>query len=185
MRQAPYSILQRIFVFALVFLLQLPNFSGIACAGDSTSFNPVPIPVVAKGAGGVPVGTIIAWPVAQNPADMENWLECNGQSISASVYPELSALVGAKVPDFRGVFLRGVDAGKGYDIGRIVGSYQEDMVGPHVHRMKFWRHNADGGGIWAYPKYDADDGTLWTHPNDGLETRPKNMSVRYFIRAQQ
>lgn len=61
------------------------------------------------GGGGVPVGTIIAWPVATNPEGWSEglWLECNGQAISQTVYPELWALVGASVPNLQGRFLRG------------------------------------------------------------------------------
>lgn len=33
------------------------------------------------------------------------WLECNGQSTAA--YPVLAAIIGANVPDYRGIFLRG------------------------------------------------------------------------------
>ncbi len=81
--------------------------AGTVLAGDATGFDPTRVAVVAKGAGGVPVGTIVAWPVAKNPEDMDNWLECNGQTVNATVYPELFALVGGTVPDFRGLFLRG------------------------------------------------------------------------------
>ncbi len=41
--------------------------------------------------GGVPVGTIVAWPVATNPDDWDKWLECNGQSITRTAYPEIHA----------------------------------------------------------------------------------------------
>ncbi|MDR2744702.1 MAG: phage tail protein, partial [Desulfovibrio sp.] len=68
------------------FLLPL---QAISFAADSTSFDPTKIPIVAKSSGGVPVGTVVAWPVATNPADMDKWLECNGQTISSTVYPEL------------------------------------------------------------------------------------------------
>ncbi len=80
---------------------------------DATSFNPTAVEVTAKATSSIPVGTIISWPVAQNPADWQNsdgsynWLECNGQSISKTVYPELFALVGGHTPDLRGLFLRG------------------------------------------------------------------------------
>jgi hypothetical protein len=92
----------------LQFCMALPVMSAAKYA-DSTTFNPVPIPVNAKNAGGgVPVGTIISWPSATNPEDPDNWLECNGQSFSPAVYPELSSAMGkATVPDFRGLFLRG------------------------------------------------------------------------------
>ena len=75
-----------VFVFCL--MLQLVA-TGSALAGDATSFDPTRVAVVAKGAGGVPVGTIVAWPVAKNPEDMDNWLECNGQTVNPTVYPAL------------------------------------------------------------------------------------------------
>jgi hypothetical protein len=80
---------------------------SIAFVSDSASFDPLIVPIEAKGSGGVPVGTIIAWPVATDPDDMENWLECNGQAINSTAYPELFSLVGSVVPDMRGLFLRG------------------------------------------------------------------------------
>jgi hypothetical protein len=40
-----------------------------------------------------------------NPEDYENWLECNGQSTAG--YPDLAAIVGATVPNYKGMFLRG------------------------------------------------------------------------------
>ena len=54
---------------------------------------------------GVPIGTILAWPSHTLPADGGVWLLCNGQSTAG--YPQLSAIVGSNVPDYRGVFLRG------------------------------------------------------------------------------
>lgn len=87
--------------------LLLPLLASAPIHGaDSTSFDPTKVEVKAKGAG-IPVGMIFAWPVGKNPDDMDNWLECNGQSISQSVYPELFAVVGGQTPDLRGLFLRG------------------------------------------------------------------------------
>ena len=56
---------------------------------------------------GVPVGTVIAWPVNTLPVTSgEKWLECNGQSCSA--YPALVAVLGkSTVPDYRNRFLEG------------------------------------------------------------------------------
>lgn len=77
-------------------------------AADATSFNPTTVKVTAKPISSIPVGTIISWPVAQNPADWQNpdgsynWLECNGQNFSQAAYPELFAVLGGQVPDLRG-----------------------------------------------------------------------------------
>jgi len=84
-----------------------------APAADSASFDPVPVPITAESIGGVPIGTIIAWPVGINPADWDKWLDCNGQSIDSTVYPELWALMPVCSPNLRctpnlqGLFLRG------------------------------------------------------------------------------
>ncbi|WP_051643861.1 phage tail protein [Bilophila wadsworthia] len=88
-------------LFLLCFGLALPWV-----AADGTSFNPTTISVKSVGAS-IPVGTVITWPSNSWPSDRDNWLECNGQSISSAVYPELTSLVGSRVPDYRGIFLRG------------------------------------------------------------------------------
>lgn len=55
--------------------------------------------------GGVPVGTIIAWPSSTAPTEGGTWLLCNGQSCSS--YPKLVALIGNTVPSLNGRFLEG------------------------------------------------------------------------------
>ena len=74
---------------------------------------------------GCPIGTVMAWLVDAAPA---GWLLCNGQVIDGTLYPELRALLGANVPDFRGSFLRGAGLhgnGTWGDSGRAVKSWQE------------------------------------------------------------
>ena len=88
-------------IHLLLWLFLLPLLAQPVLGADATSFDPTKVAVEAKSSGGVPVGTIISWPVATNPEDMDNWLECNGQNISPSVYPELFALVGGQVPNLR------------------------------------------------------------------------------------
>lgn len=64
--------------------------------------------ITMKSAGGVPVGTIIVWPVEKNPEESEKWLDCDGKPIpSPSDYDKLRLLVGNNTPDFTGLFLRG------------------------------------------------------------------------------
>ena len=196
-----------VFVFCL--MLQLVA-AAIAVAGDATSFDPTRVAVVAKGAGGVPVGTIVAWPVAKNPEDMDNWLECNGQTINATVYPELFALIGAKTPDYRGEFLRGHDAGRGIDPGRSMGSTQTDtLLRPSTATGSFSANmNGNGlfrsaSGVFRVTGYTGQGGVennsarearynnvelaldqMWAADKLGTEVRPRNVAVRYFIRAR-
>ena len=53
---------------------------------------------------GVPVGAVLAWPMAKDVPD--DFLECNGQAVSAVSYPKLAAMMG-NTPDMRNVFLQG------------------------------------------------------------------------------
>jgi hypothetical protein len=106
------------FGLVLALLLVLSCAWALAAARDATSFDPLPVTIQAQTQGsGVPVGTIISWPSASHPADAANWLECNGQAITQAAYPELYAVVGAAVPDYRGMFLRGV-GGKSATLGQ-------------------------------------------------------------------
>ena len=98
------AYVSRLLILSLALLFPI---SGTLQAADATSFDPRGVVLKADNSSGVPVGTIIAWPVATNPADMHKWLECNGQTINPAVYPDLAALLGARVPDLRGLFLRG------------------------------------------------------------------------------
>jgi hypothetical protein len=93
-----------------------------AYSADSTSFNPLNVSIKAKGSS-VPIGTVVAWPVSSNPPDWDNWLECNGQGITQAAYPELYALIGGTIPDYRGLFLRGVGGQSG-----AINVYQGDSV---------------------------------------------------------
>ena len=164
---------------ALLFLLPLLASSPIHGA-DATSFDPTRVEVKAKGSG-VPVGMILAWPVGQNPEDMDNWLECNGQSISPSVYPELFALVGPNVPDLRGLFLRG-HGGK----SAALGTTQDQATASSGIQIATAFIDLGGGGWdgWAYAPYPQAGGSWTTLPGTGDETRPVNTAVRYLVRAR-
>ena len=58
-----------------------------------------------KETGGIPIGSITAWPFSTLPSGGD-WLECDGRTISATDYPEYVKQFGNKLPDYRGVFLR-------------------------------------------------------------------------------
>lgn len=77
------------------------------------------------------------------------WLECNGQAVArAGIYNPLFLIIGTiygagdgvstfNVPDYRGMFLRGWDNGRGIDPGRALGStaanHQADGMKSHTH----------------------------------------------------
>ena len=119
-------------LFLLCFGLVLPGV-----AADGTSFNPTTISVKSVGAS-IPVGTVITWPSNSWPSDRDNWLECNGQSISSAVYPELVGVIGSRVPDYRGRFLRGLQSG--HSVGQTVAN----SIKSHNHSQPTHTHSFSG-----------------------------------------
>ena len=188
--------MQKFFVF-LVFTLCLLIPIRPVCGADSTTFNPTTVAVIAKGTSSIPVGTIISWPVAQNPADWQNsdgsynWLECNGQSISKTVYTELFALVGGQVPDLRGLFLRG-HGGNSAALGEPQGDAIRNVTG---RVFSLGMANGGTGPFWSYVDgyFGIGSGSYTKHTTmfdlsrvvpTGNENRPVNMAVRYLVRAR-
>lgn len=188
----------------IIFLVWSLLWAVPAHSLDATSFNPTAVEVTAKATSSIPVGTIISWPVAQNPADWQNsdgsynWLECNGQSISKTVYPELFALVGGQVPDLRGLFLRG-HGGNSAGLGEQQGHAMRDISASGNISVGFGGY-LSGSGIFkpvGSHKVTVIRGTWdnnWSSTNYGLdlsaggvpvanEVRPDNQAVRYLIRA--
>ena len=112
-------------------------------------------------------------------------------------YPELFALIGPKVPDYRGLFLRGLggnSAGLGQiqaDAGRNAAGAFDAMseyvfsgaTGPFTRR---WRANWSDGSddrVGIY-EYFFDLSRVWGAEHTANEFRPANQAVRYFIRAK-
>ena len=88
----------------------------------------------------VPPGKISMF-CTETPPD--GWLECNGASFDENIYVDLSNAIGTiwsdnntyKVPDLRGLFL------KGWDGTGTVGTYEDDEVFNHNHTVDNYTHN--------------------------------------------
>lgn len=155
----------------------------------------------------LPVGVPIPWPLAAAPA---GWLKCNGASFTAAQYPKLAqAYPGLKLPDLRGEFVRGWDDGRGVDAGREILSAQSHDSGPHIHRYGFWTARLNDSSLADFagttilkqitpsaPVIDFDNYPLpnsvitdggvvsaSTQPMSSTETRPRNVSFNYIVRA--
>jgi microcystin-dependent protein len=152
-----------------------------------------------------PPGTIIAYGGDSAPA---GWLMCDGTAFYNSSYPNLYAVIGYRfggnsgslyfnVPDLRGRFLRGRDAGTGRDpdrasrtamnpsgaTGDAVGSVQDDQLRSHTHQ---WL-GSDGNNSPANTDFTAGEfGSKNQYQNTlatgGNETRPINANVNYIIK---
>ena len=201
MRATRENVMKRLLLlFLLCFGLVLPGV-----AADGTSFNPTTISVKSVGAS-IPVGTVITWPSNSWPSDRDNWLECNGQSISSAVYPELVGVVGSRVPDYRGIFLRGQGSQTSTHYGTVthssaaLGQLQGDGI------RTIW--GTFVGGDWSgHNNQGGSSGAFWPSGNAGVqegnrydqirysfdvsrvtpvvgEVRPVNRAVRYLIRAR-
>ena len=71
----------------------------------------------------------MVWPTSTIPTYGRGvWLECNGQSFSRTQFPQLYESLGTtRVPDYRGVFLRGYGSQSGYSSGSL-GVLQRDAT---------------------------------------------------------
>jgi len=78
------------------------------------------------------------------PSAPPGWLKRNGADVSRTAYANLFAVIGTRygagdgtttfnVGDSRGVFVRGLDEGRGVDPGRVLGSLQQSQNLSHAH----------------------------------------------------
>ena len=168
-----------------------------------------------------PIGTVICFAGINIPS---NYMLCDGTKLLISEYSDLFKVIGQtfnqsdtdstlyfNLPDFRGVFLRGLDNGKGKDVGRVLGSYQNDSTklpnnkfstdsnGNHTHSYtrSFYQYN----GLY-HPDNTVSIATGLDNPTNtpsgaisaagshshivtsggDLETRPINISINYIIK---
>jgi microcystin-dependent protein len=153
----------------------------------------------------LPTGTVVylAGPATGVP---NGYLECNGARVNKTTYAALWNVIKARygqddsttfvVPDLRGVFLRGVDGGRGLDAGRGLGSFQEDSIKSHTHNAGVANSSSNdiGGQGWtttnqavnAYRTSDRGVGAWRDNVNLATgtpDTRPKNVSIRAFIKT--
>lgn len=97
-------------------------------------------------------GMIVMVGYSANPPT--GWLKCNGATVSRTTYSALFSAIGTTygsgngsttfhLPDFRGVFPRGWDDGRGYDSGRVFGSSQDSDNKSHNHGGITGNQNSD------------------------------------------
>lgn len=146
-----------------------------------------------------PTGSVIAFAGQTAPS---GWLLCRGQAVSRTTYADLFAIIGTtygvgdnsttfNLPDLRAEFIRGFDAGRGIDIGRVFGSSQGGEIQSHTHLMTY-RRGAEAAGATTDPNgflslnSDTDQG-IYNNSNvivasGGTETRPRNVAMNYIIK---
>lgn len=176
----------------------------------------------------IPVGTVVAFAgmIASSPSippseyttsiEVFGWMICNGKQLLVSEYPELFAVLGYlyggegdkfNLPDYRGLFLRGVDGDANNDPDKSsrkyvknknnpdpydgVGSTQDDALQTHQHTYNVGAPSAGQGSPASAAPTPASQ-ELTGKPTNSLlsndvrtsdaETRPKNIAVHYIIK---
>ncbi|WP_446470778.1 phage tail-collar fiber domain-containing protein [Xenorhabdus stockiae] len=148
--------------------------------------------------GSAPIGVPLPWPQANPPS---GYLVCNGQSFNKATYPKLGlAYPSGKLPDLRGEFIRGLDAGRNVDSGRNVLSLQNQQVQYHAH---VGGHGGRAQGAFGVTNQAGHPGSYHddskqtlpftnngsdyqgfsNHGAIGNETRPRNIAFLYIVRA--
>ncbi len=146
----------------------------------------------------IPVGVPLPWPTETPPS---GWRICNGESFDKKQCPLLAlAYPSGKLPDLRGEFIRGWDAGRKVDNGREILSVQGDslqnftgnitgiqFVGQSPTSGIFKMGSRTGGssigsgtsGVFAVDCSASFQSGLRT----ASETRPRNVAFNYIVRA--
>ena len=149
----------------------------------------------------IPVGSILMFPSLTIP---NGWFECNGDEKSRANYGDLYDIIqytygtgvggNFKLPDLRGVFVRGLDHGKLIDPGRTLGNFQDDLIKTHQHSSTSNLPLVYNNGTTVSQFQNTGTPTAWAgtvnsdtllqgnNIGGGVETRPKNYALVYCIK---
>lgn len=142
-------------------------------------------------------GEICFFSMSSSPT---GFLKANGSAISRTTYANLFNAIGTtfgsgdgsttfNIPDLRGEFIRGLDDGRGVDIGRALGVFQGDSVEDlyaQITNVGQWRLKHINTPTWSASKYQTDGAGNTTSTNttgaaiESLgtgENRPRNISM--------
>ncbi|MDG6881058.1 Phage tail fibre repeat [Phocoenobacter uteri] len=143
------------------------------------------------------IGVPIPYPLMQVP---ENCLAFNGQAFNKAAYPELAEKYpSGRLPDLRGLVIRGLDNGRGYDADRTLLSEQGDAIrnitgefyfsemifgkangvfnASHTYAPRTYRSSGSGGDYTI--AFDAS-----TVVPTASENRMKNIAFQYICLAR-
>lgn len=133
------------------------------------------------------------------PVVPTSFIEAFGALVSRATYPELFDAIGTTygagdgattfgLPDLRGEFIRGVDAGRGIDPGRSLGSYQADQLSAHEHDFPVFSGIAgtSAGSQFTVPSNISfgtpTNNSVSTSSTGGGDTHPRNLALLPIIR---
>lgn len=110
----------------------------------------------------VPTGAVQYFAMDAPPT---GWLRADGALLDRTTYAALFNAIGTtygttdasnfQLPDLRGEFVRGHDAGAGRDPGRAFGSKQGDMISQHRHAFAHIKNVSPNGSTSEYDSADT------------------------------
>jgi microcystin-dependent protein len=138
----------------------------------------------------MPAGAVQSFAMNSAPT---GWLSCDGSAVSRSTYSDLFSAISTtfgtgdgsttfNVPDLRGEFIRGWDAGRGIDSGRSFGSAQADEFKAHDHDVSWTAAEGGSGAGSRVENYNSGYTNRATETVGGTETRPRNIALLYCIK---
>lgn len=146
----------------------------------------------------VPLGTVIASmlnPLIMESAGVKDWVLADGRDVSGSDYEKLTNR--KRVPDLRGLFLRGINANRNDEWidpagERMPGEIQREEYKSHSHRIGTsgtdTYNMAQGGAAQRLAHFLNDiysgGGPKQTDVSGGPETRPNNAAVYFYIKIK-
>lgn len=150
--------------------------------------------------GGIPTGTIQYFALSTPPS---GWLAIDGSAVSRVINAALFAQIGTtygpgdgvttfNLPNGEGYFIRGWNPnGTGPDAGRVFGSTQAEMIGPHAHNVTPKQNfaglttTASTGGVGSPLMNNGTTpaAALTTDNGAGTETRPRNIAFLICIKT--
>lgn len=136
-------------------------------------------------------GQVSAFAMDSCPA---GWLLADGAEVAQSTYPALYSALGAtwgaagagnfKLPDFRGMFLRGRTAGRTTDplggalTAQATAAFVDDKFESHTHT---YSNSTTGAGTTWAAGTGYNSATVNTSATGGTETNPKNLGITYCV----
>ena len=180
-------------------LLQAIN--ALIAGGDSGGGNSGNV-----GGSGAEIGSVTSFAM---PIPPEGWLVCDGSEVSRTDYAGLFATIGTiwgagdevstfNLPDLRGEFIRGFDAGRNIDNERLFASLQGDAI-RNIKATVAANTNVDGrlsGAFSLTTDLSGENGIAYGTGQGGLlnfdasavvptadENRPRNIAMTYAIKA--
>lgn len=129
------------------------------------------------------VGTPIPYPGALIPP---GYVAMAGQAFNTAVYPVLAQVYPSGVlPDLRGEFIQGWDAGRGVDPGRGLLSWAPDQFQNHTHFSLTAEYHYKGGNGYGGEGvgFGAANAASAVSGRAGNETKPRSVAFQYICRA--